>query len=83
MQREVQDPAEYAETWARDGGHHPGTVDFNAMYAAWLDDFEARDVEAIGFGVVTLRRKAKAPRSKRLQPFPCGLFRSLQVCMRR
>ena len=56
VQREVQDPAEYAETWARDGGHHPGTVDFNAMYAAWLDDFEARDVEAIGFGVVTLHR---------------------------
>ena len=56
VQREVQDPAEYAETWARDGGHHPGTVDFNAMYAAWLDDFEAREVEAIGFGVVTLHR---------------------------
>ena len=64
VQREVQDPAEYAETWARDGGHHPGTVDFNAMYAAWLDDFEARDVEAIGFGVVTLHR----PRSER-EPF--------------
>jgi len=56
VQREVQDPAQYAETWARDGGHHPGTADFNGMYAAWLDDFEARDVEAIGFGVVTLHR---------------------------
>ncbi len=56
VQREVQDPAEYAETWARDGGHHPGTADFNAMYAAWLDDFAARDVEAIGFGVLTLHR---------------------------
>ena len=56
VQREVQDPAEYAETWVRDGGHHPGTADFNAMYAAWLDDFAARDVESIGFGVVTLQR---------------------------
>lgn len=56
VQREVQDPAEYAETWARDGGHHVGTADFNAMYAAWLDDFEARDVEAIGFGVITVQR---------------------------
>lgn len=64
VQREVQDPAEYAETWARDGGHHPGTVDFNGMYAAWLDDFAARDVEAIGFGVVTLQR----PRTDR-EPF--------------
>lgn len=58
VQREVQDPAEYAETWARDGGHHSGTADFNAMYAAWLDDFEARDVESIGFGVITLARPA-------------------------
>jgi hypothetical protein len=64
VQREVQDPAEYAETWARDGGHHPGTADFNAMYAAWLDDFAARDVEAIGFGVITLQR----PRTER-EPF--------------
>ncbi|WP_299446694.1 class I SAM-dependent methyltransferase [uncultured Phycicoccus sp.] len=58
VQRATQDPAEYAETWARDGGHHPGTADFNTMYAAWLDDFAARDVEAIGFGVVTLQRPA-------------------------
>ncbi len=56
VQREVQDPAQYAETWARDGGHHPRTADFNSMYAAWLDDFAARDVEAIGFGVITLQR---------------------------
>lgn len=58
VQREVQDPAQYAETWARDSGHHPGTADFNAMYAAWLDDFAARDVEMIGFGVITVHRPA-------------------------
>ncbi|MGL4176915.1 MAG: DUF7059 domain-containing protein, partial [Dermatophilaceae bacterium] len=58
VQRETQDPAEYAETWARDGGHHPGTADFNTMYAAWLDDFASRDVESIGFGVLTLQRPA-------------------------
>lgn len=56
VQREVQDPAQYAETWSRDGGHHPGTADFDAMYAAWLDDFASRDVESIGFGVITLQR---------------------------
>jgi hypothetical protein len=60
VQREVQDPAEYAETWSRDGGHLPGTADFDAMYAAWLDDFASRDVESIGFGVVTLHRPATA-----------------------
>lgn len=58
VQREVQDPASYAETWARDGGHHAGTADFNTMYAAWLDDFASREVAAIGFGVMTLQRPA-------------------------
>ncbi|WP_426563866.1 DUF7059 domain-containing protein [Angustibacter sp. McL0619] len=56
VQREVQDPAEYAQTWARDGGHLPGTAAHDALLTGWLDDFAARQVESIGFGVVTLRR---------------------------
>lgn len=56
VQREVQDPAEYAETWARDGGHRPGDPAHTALLGAWLDDFEARGVEAVGFGVITVRR---------------------------
>ena len=56
VQREVQDPAQYAETWTRDGGHHAGTGQFEAMYAAWLDDFASRDVEAVGFGIITLHK---------------------------
>lgn len=56
IQREVQDRAEYAELWARDGGALPGSAAHDAMYAAWLDDFAARDVEAVGFGVITLQR---------------------------
>ncbi|HYQ31784.1 MAG TPA: class I SAM-dependent methyltransferase, partial [Lapillicoccus sp.] len=51
VQRELQDPAQYAETWARDGGHHSATAEFASMYAAWLDDFASRGVTAIGFGV--------------------------------
>ncbi|HET6693657.1 MAG TPA: methyltransferase [Pedococcus sp.] len=58
VQRDVQDPAQYAETWARDGGHHSATAEFAAMYAAWLDDFASRGVTAIGFGVITLQRPA-------------------------
>lgn len=58
IQREVLDPAEYAETWIRDGGttpeREPGA--WAAAYGAWLDDFASRDVEAVGFGIVTLRR---------------------------
>ncbi|MFD6134232.1 methyltransferase [Isoptericola sp. NPDC060257] len=60
IQREVLDPAEYAETWIRDGGttpeREPGA--WAAAYGAWLDDFASRDVEAVGFGIVTLRRPA-------------------------
>jgi hypothetical protein len=57
VQRELQDPAEYAETWIRDGHELPGQR-FDELYGAWLDDFAARDVEAIGFGLITLRRPA-------------------------
>ena len=60
VQREVQDVAEYAETWARDGGHRPGTAGFEDLYAAWLDDFADRGVEQIGFGIITLQRPASA-----------------------
>ena len=56
VQRESQDPAEYAELWARDGGARPGSEAHTTMYAAWLRDFAARDVESVGFGVVTLQR---------------------------
>ncbi len=58
VQRGVQDPAQYAETWARDGGHLPGTWVHDELYASWLEDFEERAVQAIGFGVVTLQRPA-------------------------
>jgi methylase of polypeptide subunit release factors len=56
VQREVQDPAEYAETWARDAGHRPGTADHDALVERYLDDFESRGVEGVGLGVLTLRR---------------------------
>jgi methylase of polypeptide subunit release factors len=54
LEREAQDPAQYAETWIRDGGTLPGP-EFDRLYAAWLEDFDARGVESVGFGYVTLR----------------------------
>jgi methylase of polypeptide subunit release factors len=56
VQREVQDPAEYAELWSRDGGHLPGSAEHDRLCAAWLHDFASRGVESIGFGVVALQR---------------------------
>jgi len=60
VQREVLDPAEYAETWLRDGGLAPerDREAWDRAYRAWLDDFEARGVDAVGMGFLTLRRPA-------------------------
>lgn len=57
VQREWQDPAEYAEIWIRDSGQHLGK-DADDLYAAWLADFASRGVEGVGFGLITLRRPA-------------------------
>jgi len=56
VQRDEQDPAEYAELWSRDGGSRDGVDGYETLYAAWLADFAARGVERIGFGVVVLQR---------------------------
>ena len=56
IERESLDPLSYAELWIRDGGTLPGSPEFAALVDAWLDDFSARGVTAIGFGYVLLRR---------------------------
>ncbi|WP_258725978.1 N5-glutamine methyltransferase family protein [Cellulomonas sp. NS3] len=67
VQRELQDPAQYAETWIRDGGTTPDRDPeaWAQRYGAWLDDFASRDVEAVGFGIVTLRRPLDGPPTMR------------------
>jgi methylase of polypeptide subunit release factors len=74
VQRELQDPAEYAETWIRDGGTTPDRdpAAWAVRYRAWLDDFASRDVEAIGFGIVVLRRPDEA------RPAGAGRLRRLE-----
>ena len=54
-QREVLDPAEYVATWLRDAGEE-GSPDYVEHYDTWLDSFETAGVQAIGFGLVNLRR---------------------------
>ncbi|AVV41313.1 transferase [Streptomyces sp. P3] len=59
VQREVQDVTQYAELWLRDAGdHRSDRAEYQARYDAWLDEFEARKVKAVGFGWITLRRTA-------------------------
>jgi hypothetical protein len=54
VQREFQDPAEYAELWLRDAGDH-GTPDYISRYQAYLDYFTANNIDGVGFGWITLR----------------------------
>lgn len=61
LQREQEDPAQYAETWVRDGGITDRDPDWAPLVGAWLEDFTHRGVEQIGFGYVLLRRPEAAP----------------------
>ena len=61
IERERLDPPRYAETWIRDGGTRPGTPEFEQLCAAWLDDFERRGVEEVGFGYLVLRLADDTP----------------------
>ncbi|MFJ3231658.1 methyltransferase [Streptomyces sp. NPDC086787] len=71
VQREVQDVTQYAELWLRDAGDHRGDpAEYQARYDAWLDEFEARKVRAVGFGWITLRRTAAAEPSVVVEEWP-------------
>ncbi|GAB2540263.1 DUF7059 domain-containing protein [Brachybacterium huguangmaarense] len=69
IQREREDPAQYAETWARDGGIVERDERWAPMLTAWLDDFAARDVEGIGFGYVLAHAPADGPRRAAAREF--------------
>jgi SAM-dependent methyltransferase len=84
VEREVQDSALYAETWIRDGGTRPGP-EFDRLYNAWLDDFEARGVTHIGFGYLTLRKPLGVRSLRRIErldgPIGSGLGPHLGACL--
>ncbi len=73
VQREVLDPAEYAETWLRDGGLTPERAPhhWTAAYRTWLEDFAGRGVDGIGMGLILLRRPESGgggtPRWRRIE----------------
>ena len=62
IQRERVSPEQYAETWLQDASEARDRRLYQASYAAYLDDFAARNVEGIGFGMIWLRRPAAAAR---------------------
>ena len=58
IQREQVSPEQYAETWLQDASEARDRRLYQDSYAAYLDDFASRNVEAIGFGMIWLRRPA-------------------------
>ncbi len=80
VQREVLDPAEYAEMWLRDGGtsRDRDRAGWESGLSAWLDDFARRGVEAVGLGMVVLRRPVQgAPTLRRLEEQPGAMRQPL------
>ncbi len=71
VQREVQDPAQYAELWLRDAGdHRSDPASYAARYDEWLEEFERRRVKGIGFGWITLRNSGSAMPSVTAEEWP-------------
>ena len=62
IQREQVSPEQYAETWLQDASEARDRRLYQESYAAYLDDFAARNVEGIGFGMIWLRRPASGAR---------------------
>lgn len=65
IQREVQDPVEYAAMWLRDGGLTPersGAAFENAL-AAWQEDFNSRQVSGVGMGYLVFHAPSVAATS--------------------
>ncbi len=59
VQRDILSPERYVEMWIRDsGGQLAGRRVYEDTYAAWLEDFEAAGVGAIGMGFFALTKLA-------------------------
>ncbi|MFJ3958349.1 methyltransferase [Arthrobacter sp. NPDC090010] len=69
IQRETVGPERYAETWLRDASEGRDPELYAASYRDYLEDFAGRDVEAVGFGMVLLRRVAADEAQEPLRRF--------------
>ncbi|MDT3766935.1 methyltransferase [Gleimia hominis] len=61
IEREQLSPVEYAHMWLRDNGQDLGPrSQYESDYCTWLRDFDRRDVQAVGMGIVLLVKPGKA-----------------------
>lgn len=66
IERESLDPNQYIEMWMRDNAATTTRThgELEADYAAWLRDFEARNVWRIGLGIIALQNTTEIPHQK-------------------
>lgn len=57
IERQRMRPAAYARTWIRDGGVPRASARWHSDVDRWLQDFEDRGVDEVGFGWILLRRE--------------------------
>ena len=71
IQREVQDPVEYATMWLRDGGLTPerSGVAFENALAAWQEDFDSRQVSGVGMGYLVFHAPSVAATGAVVEPW--------------
>ena len=71
IQREVQDPVEYAAMWLRDGGLTPerSAVAFENALAAWQEDFDSRQVSGVGMGYLVFHAPSVAATGAVVEPW--------------
>lgn len=75
LEREVLDPAAHAASWLR---QTEPPERWGSEYDEWLDYGEANRIEAIGFGLITMRRRATGTPWLRIEDapqdfaMPCG-----------
>ncbi|MEO7837269.1 MAG: class I SAM-dependent methyltransferase, partial [Acidimicrobiales bacterium] len=74
IQRDVQDVETYAATWLRHDETDPG----QEAFGAWMDHYERTGTEAVGSGLITLRRSGRATPWQHVEEvhqdvaLPCG-----------
>lgn len=56
IQRDVEDPTGYAETWLQDAAEARDPQAYRERYRDYLEDFAARGVAGVGLGLIWLRR---------------------------
>jgi methylase of polypeptide subunit release factors len=72
LQRELADPAQYVALWLRDASEHKDPA-AAARLDAWLEWFAENRVEAVGFGLITMRASGHADPVLRIEEARQGL----------